>query len=274
MTRLRAVLIAASLALLPAPATRALAALPARFDPAQSDPQAIVLADLTMQAMGGSQAWETTHYLRFAFVVEKEGAEIARRIHLWDRRQDRLRCESRDEAGRAVLALLGLRTRKGEAYRDGVRLEPGEARKILDEAYEAWINDTYWLLMPYKMKDPGVRLRLAGETTANGIVDDLVQLTFQDVGLTPGDRYWAHLDRKTHLMDRWSYILQDQPQDGPQTVWDWKGWRRVGGILLCPEKVKVGKPAVRILHPILEVYQDLPDSYFTRPDPLPARPGS
>jgi hypothetical protein len=263
---------AAALALMLLLAGASMGAAPAVFDPSQSDPQAIALADLVMQTMGGNKAWEATRYLRFAFVVEKDGAEVARRIHLWDRHAGRLRYEAKDKAGHAVLALLNVRTRDGEAYRDGIRLEPGEARSLLDEAYEAWINDTYWLLMPYKMRDPGVHLRSAGEATENGNVYDLVLLTFQDVGLTPGDRYRAHINRKTHLMDRWSYILQDQPRDGPWTEWDWKGWRRVGGTLLCPEKVMAGKRSVRILHPILEVYQDLPDVYFTRPDPLPPRP--
>ena len=30
-------------------------------------------------------------------------------------------------------------------------------------AYAIWVNDTYWLLMPYKMKDPGVTLAYDGE---------------------------------------------------------------------------------------------------------------
>ena len=71
-------------------------------------------------------------------------------------------------------------------------------------------------------------------------------------------------------MDRWSYILQDDPPGSQPTVWDWKEWTRRGRILLCPEKASTRKGAtLRILHPILEVYDALPGAYFTNPDPLP-----
>src|SRR3989442_3608009 len=150
-------------------------------------------------------------------------------------------------------------------------MDAATAKPLLDEAYETWINDTYWLLMPYKMKDPGVRLMYAGEKTIEGADYDLVELTFEEVGLTPRDRYWAHVNRKTHVMDRWSYILQDDPPGSEPTVWDWKGCTRRGRILLCPEKVTERKAAtVKILHPIIEVYDTLPDSSFTTPAPLPA----
>jgi hypothetical protein len=245
------------------------------FDPSRSDPRAIALADLTMQAMGGLEAWEKTRFIHFAFAVEKGGATVARRVHLWDRWRGRLRYEDKDKAGATLVVLLDLNDRQGEAYRGGARLDQGEAKPLLDQAYETWINDTYWLLMPYKMKDPGVRLRYAGEVSEAGQVYDRVLLTFDHVGLTPGDRYWAHLNRKTHLMDRWSYILQDDPPRSAPTIWDWRNWSRYGGILLSPEKASARKEgSIRILHPILEVLDTLPDAYLTDPAPVPERIGS
>jgi len=155
-----------------------------------------------------------------------------------------------------------------------MRVEPVAAKVLLDGAYEAWINDTYWLLMPYKMKDPGVHLKYAGEETRQGQEYDLVELSFEEVGLTPGDRYWAHINRSTHLMDRWSYILQDDPPGSQPTVWDWNGWLRRGRILLCPEKVTVKKGAtLKISHPVMEAYDTLPETYFTDPGPLPGSLG-
>jgi len=245
---------------------------PAAFDPGLSDPRAIALADLVMQALGGEKAWHATHYVHFAFVVEKAGKTLARRVHLWDRFAGRLRFDDVDKDGAPVVVLLDVTTRQGEAYRRGARVEGAAARPLLDEAYEAWINDTYWLLMPYKMKDPGVHLRDAGEEAIDGRIYDRVLLTFDAVGLTPGDRYWAYINRVSHLMDRWSYLLQDDPPKSAPTVWDWRGWRRYGGILLAPEKVSVRKEgSVRIVHPILEVLDTVPSDYFTRPDPVPDR---
>jgi hypothetical protein len=245
---------------------------PPAFDPRQSDPRAVAIADLVMAALGGQRAWDETRYLRFAFAVDKGQARVAYRTHLWDRWDGRLRFETTGKDGVTLVVLLNVRTREGEAYRGAKKLETAEAKPVLEEAYEAWINDSYWLLMPYKMRDPGVRLQYAGEETRNGDTYDRVLLSFNGVGLTPGDRYWAFINRKTHLMDRWSYILQDDPPGREPTVWDWKSWTRYGRILLAPEKVSERKDGlVRISHPILQVYETLADLYFSRPDPLPER---
>ncbi|MBI4169598.1 MAG: hypothetical protein HY510_06645 [Acidobacteria bacterium] len=245
---------------------------PAAFDPARSDPRAIAVADLVLQALGGRQAWEQTRFIHFAFVVQKGEKRLAERTHLWDRWSGRLRYENVDRDGRPFVALLNVDTRQGSVHKDGAALPDAAAKPLLDQAYEAWINDTYWLLMPYKMKDPGVRLAYAGEVTENGVVYDRVELTFDGVGLTPRDRYWAYVNRATHLMDRWSYVLQDDPPGREPTVWDWKGWTLCGRILLSPEKVSERREqTIRILHPVLEVYEALPDVYFARPDPLPDR---
>lgn len=259
------------------------------FDPALSDPRAVSIADLVMGALGGRRAWDQTRFLHFAFAVERRNGRSVYRTHLWDRWEGRLRYQATGKDRMPFLVLLDLQTRSGEAYRlpleapaqQGAprdrapeRLDPEAERPLLAEAYETWINDTYWVLMPYKMKDPGVRLKYAGEVSRDGEDYDLVELTFAGVGLTPGDRYWAHVNRRTHLMDRWSYVLQDDPPGSEPTIWDWKGWTRRGRILLCLEHVTSRKgETVKIVHPILEVYDSLPDAYFRSPEPLPGEMG-
>lgn len=245
---------------------------PAAFDPSLSDPRAIAVADLVLAALGGRRAWEETRYIHFVFAVRRGTEDLEFRTHLWDRHADRLRYENLDKEGRPIVVLETLTTRAGRVFRDGRPLEEAAARPFLREAYESWINDTYWLLMPYKMKDPGVRLKYAGERRQGGAVYDTIELSFDNVGLTPKDRYWAYVNRATHIMERWAYVLQDDPPDSPPTVWEWKGWTRKGGIMLAPEKVSPRREEdVRILHPVMEVYRALPDTYFESPAPLPER---
>ena len=94
--------------------------------------------------------------------------------------------------------------------------------------------------MPYKLRDPGVNLSYAGEETIDGKTYDKLALSFGKVGLTPGDRYWVYINRDTGLMDRWAYILQDMPKEGPPTVWKWEGWQKYGNIMLAPHRTQVG----------------------------------
>jgi hypothetical protein len=246
----------------------ATAPAPTRFDPTQSDAPAIALADQVMDALGGRAAWDGTRYLRFAFDVVEAGKTVAHRVHLWDRYRGRLRYEKADKDGSSLVVLLAIDRRDGEVWRDGRRIEPEAAQPWLREAYEAWINDTYWLLMPYKMKDPGVHLRVAAPETVGGVTYDRILLTFDHVGLTPGDRYWASINRTTHRMDRWAYVLEDEPPGKAPSVWEWRGWARHGRILLASEKVALSEKGVKITHPILEAPDSLPDSLFESPGPV------
>lgn len=46
----------------------------------------------------------------------------------------------------------------------------------LQAAYRAWINDSYWFVMPYKLKDSGVTLRYRGQNmTVGGLLAHLLE---------------------------------------------------------------------------------------------------
>ena len=237
-----------------------LAAPPARTQAA--DTKAAAVADRVMEALGGADAWNKTRYLRFDFAVERDGKSGPPRSHTWDKHTGRYRLEGRSQEGDPFVVLMNVNTKDGTAWRKGARVEGDEAAKMLERAYGAWINDTYWLVMPYKMRDPGVILAYEGEEAANGKTWDKVVLTFDNVGLTPKDKYWAYVDRKTGLVDRWEYILKGGP--GPATRWSWDGWRRYGSIMLAPER-KNPENGARIHFPVLEVPASVPDSTFTEP---------
>ena len=55
------------------------------------------------------------------------------------------------------------------------------------------------------------------------------------------------------------------PPEGPATRWEWRGWKRVGGIQLAPERVSE-KTRDRILFPVLDAPQAIADAVFTSPE--------
>ena len=226
---------------------------------AETDPKAIAIADQVMAELGGKTAWDNTRYLHFGFA--------GRRQHWWDKWEGRYRLEGKNREGQSYLVLMNVNTRQGTAWLNGQPLAGEALAKQLESAYGAWINDTYWLLMPYKMRDPGVNLVYAGEETIGSTTYDKLLLSFEQVGLTPGDRYWAYVNRATHRMERWAYILQSDPPGQEATAWEWQGWARYGNILLAPERKKVAGDGTLPLSPI-EVPVNLPDSVFTDPQPL------
>jgi len=227
---------------------------------AESDPRAVAIADQVMEAVGGKAAWNATRYLRFDFAVEREGKTVVRRAHTWDKWTGRHRLEAKTKDGDPYVVVMNVNTKEGAAYVKGAPVEGETAKKLLADAYGAWINDTYWLLMPYKMRDPGVSLKLEGEAKEGDTTYDKVLLTFANVGLTPNDRYWAYVNRGTHLMDKWEFVLQGQKP--PAVPFAWKNWQRHGKILLSTDKVNL-RDGTRIFFPVLDVPTTIADAVFT-----------
>jgi hypothetical protein len=229
---------------------------------ADTDPKAMAVADKVMDALGGTDAWNNTHFLRFDFAVDREGKTLVRRAHTWDKWTGRYRLEGTTKEGDAYVVLMNLNTKDGDTWLKGKKLEGDEKKKYLEQAYGTWVNDTYWLLMPYKMKDPGVNLTMAGEEKKDGETWDKVRLTFDNVGLTPKDKYTAYVNRKTGLVDKWDYVLKGE--DKPPTTYMWKNWQKHGKVMLADDRVNTAD-GTRIYFPVLETPDKVADTVFTNP---------
>lgn len=193
------------------------------------DPKAIDVAKQMMDAMGGAAKWDNTKIVRFDFSVLDQGKPLFLRSHLWNRSTGAYRFDSKTKEGKSSVVLMNLQDQKGSAYLDGKKLEGADLAKALKDAYGAYINDYYWLAMPWKWMDSGVNLKYLGTKSQGGETFDLVRLTFGKVGLTPGDRYDAWVSQKSHLMTHWEYQLQSNNQGS----WDWTYVTTASGVKLA-----------------------------------------
>ncbi|MDY7095641.1 MAG: hypothetical protein SX243_21920 [Acidobacteriota bacterium] len=227
--------------------------------PTAPDETAQEWAHRVLEALGGAQAWSDTRALSFSFA--------GFRSHWWDRQTGAHRYEGTTrEEGQHYVVLHNLHDRKGKVFLDGELISGRDAEEWLDQAYSAWINDTYWLLMPYKLQDPGVHLTYEGVQDFQGKPHETLLMSFEGVGLTPGDRYWVYVDPQTHLVAGWSYILESYEADRPATAWAWGDWQRYGEILLASERSQVGGDRQLPMQDIA-VYDQLPASIFEDPSP-------
>ena len=165
------------------------------------------------------------------------------------------------------VVLHDVNTREGTVTVNGEVVEGEDEAKWLERAYGAWINDTYWLVMPYKLLDPGVNLAYDGSEEIDGTSYYKLKLTFEGVGLTPGDTYWAYVHPETHLMERWAYFLESYEEGREPTHWKWTDWGRYGGVMLSPQRIKVDDGSERGLGQ-LAVFDHLPDSVFESAAPV------
>ncbi|MCG8606318.1 hypothetical protein MJD09_15205 [bacterium] len=219
------------------------------FNVAGSDVKAIAIADQVMQAMGGRQNWDDTRYITWKF--------FGRRFHVWDKHTGNIRVES---GNRTVL--MNIHTKQGRVWEDGQEItHPDSLAKRLDRGYRAWINDSYWLVMPYKLKDSGVTLKYVGEKKMEtGANAEVLQLTFEGVGVTPENKYEVFVNKDSKLVEQWSFFRQAS-DDQPRFSTPWHEWEQHGKILLSGNRGERG-------HSDIAVFDELSASVFENPDPV------
>ncbi len=236
---------------------------------------AAVYAARLIGALGGRQAWDRTRYVSFRWVVEREGAVVADREHSWDRYDGRYRLAF-DEGERSHLSLFDVdrlrdlpelgKTPEGRVWVDGVELTGAGADSALARAYRIFINDTYWLLMPFKWDDPGVHLGWEGmRRLEDGREYATVHLTFdRGLGVTE-DQYWGFVDPETGRMAAWQYHLGRSEAPG-DVIW-WEDWTEVGGVRFAmSRRSEPDGPRVIYFEDVVAAPR-VPDGRFDPPTP-------
>ena len=214
------------------------------FNEAGSDAKAIAVADSVMAAMGGRNAWDNTRYIAWNF--------LGFRKLIWDKWTGDVRVEN---VNNDFKVLVNINTLEGKVYRDGEELsQPDSLQKYLQRGKEIWINDTYWLVMPFKLKDSGVTLKYVGEETVMDKPSHVLELTFNNVGVTPDNKYLVYVDKATNLVNQWAFY-RNYADEEPGFVLPWQNYEQHGEILLS------GDRGPRQLTEI-KVFDDLPKSVF------------
>lgn len=185
--------------------------------------QATALANETISMMGGIQNFEATRYIGWTFFDKRQ--------LLWDKQENIVRV---DLLKRRVSIIASLTDNSCVLFLNGVRENhPDSLSKYLDLARLYWMNDTYWLLMPFKLLDDGVILSYAGKgITADGRDAEILQLTFENVGATPENKYRIYIDSETRLVSQWEYF-DNAEDENPAIVNPWTDYNWYGKILLA-----------------------------------------
>ena len=184
----------------------------AQPDRGLADPEATVLAARVLETLGGAESWERVRYVSWRF--------FGGRHHLWDKHTGDVRIEA-DE----WTLVMNLHTRRGAVRVDGEPVtDPAELEGWMERGWQTWVNDSYWMFMPYKLRDPGVTLVHAGTgEMLDGRPSELLELTFARVGVTPENRYVVHVSPETWLVEQWDfYAARDDSEPGFRMPWtDW-----------------------------------------------------
>jgi len=213
-----------------------------------SDAQAIAIADEVMEAMGGKEAWDNTRYICWNF--------FGRDKLIWDKWQNRVRIDWAD----GVTGLADISTGEGHFYAEGEELtDPDTVAYFSNRVKRTWINHSYWLVMPYKLKDSGVTLKYLGtDTTKLGIEADKLMLTFDSVGVTPNNGYQVWVEKESKLVTQWAHF-SDATDEEPSFTTPWQEYKQYGEIMLSGSRGRANIEEIM-------VFDELPESIFTSPE--------
>ena len=191
-----------------------------------SDARAIELADAAMAAMGGRKSWDETRYMFWNF--------FGVRTLLWDKQTGDVRIEYVNDD---LKILLNEKTMVGKLWQEGAEVSnPDSLTKYMKRGRRIWINDSYWLVMPFKLKDSGVTLDYLGkEETLTGEPAEVVRLTFESVGVTPNNAYHVWVSEKDNLVKQWAWYASAQDTAARFTL-PWDNYQQMGKILLSEER--------------------------------------
>ena len=186
-----------------------------------ADEEANKLADAVIKASGGA-AWPSVKRIRFSFVVEEPGKAEPLLVakHDWDLR-----------AYTDVAAWKDKKVTIDICSPELIKTDDDKA------ALARWTNDSYWLVAPLKLKEPGVSLTYGGKKTEGGREFEVLNVGFVNVGTTSADHYTLYIDPKTSLIAKWDYM----PSPDKKITSAWEDYRDFNGLTLSTKHDFAGK---------------------------------
>jgi hypothetical protein len=137
-----------------------------------------------------------------------------KRSHLWDRTRNlaRVRWDGHD-------VLLDLHRKDGRAVSGGQELSGEPKKKLIERAYNAFINDSFWLNPLPKLFDEGVTRSVVQHEGS-----DALMVSYASGGVTPGDVYLWILDENKRPK-AWRVWVKVLIVPGAEMTWD--GWTQL-----------------------------------------------
>lgn len=196
------------------------------FNLAGSNPIAIDIANQVVTASGGKSAWDKTRYIGWNFFGSRE--------HVWDKHSGDVSIKGLKSP---IDVKMNLHTKTGKVWIDGKEtMQQDSLDKYLQKGYEWWVNDSYWLVLPFKLQDSGVSLDYLGDSkTEEGVIADVLELKFDKVGVTPQNKYHIYVDKTSRYITQWDFYTNASDEEARFKI-PWKNYKQYGDIYLSGDR--------------------------------------
>jgi len=199
----------------------------------RADNKAAKIASDIMTAMGGEEKWNNLHYVSWTFFGSRQ--------LVWDKIGGRVRIDSPRDTS---IYLIDLYNNTGRYSKNGIEVtDQTELAEKIKRGTSIWINDSYWLVMPFKLRDEGVNLKYMREDTmSTGVRADVLELTFKEVGDTPDNKYEVYVDATDNLIKQWDFY-GEASQKEPSRSWPWDNYEDFDGLLISSDRSDQSGPS-------------------------------
>lgn len=209
-----------------------------------------------MERTIGAERFAAWGGMRWTFEVTRGDTVRTSRRHAWDRRDNRHRVEYTDRAGKRFVIVHTLGDSTGRAWVDGAALAGDTVRTLVARGELLWRHDTYWFLMPFKLRDPGVQLQHQGASPRDA-AHERIGLTFAG----GGDTYAFDVDPRSGRLAYWQFHHEG---DTHLETGTWEDWVAVDGVSFATNHLREdGRTRIWTKH--IEHDDRLPAALFEAP---------
>lgn len=113
-------------------------------------------------------------------------------------------------------------TLQGIASKNGTSIGGKELDEVIQKAWAYFANDSFWLIAPFKLFDPGTIRKIVETEEGQALL-----ITYQSGGVTPGDSYLWLLDKELKPKS-WKLWTQIIPIGGVE--FSWESWENHSGV--------------------------------------------
>ena len=167
--------------------------------------EAEIFADRILKTLN-KDAWDSLASIEWTY-------PIGNHHYVWDKVENRVEVSWDD-----IKVVIKPDEGTGEAFEKGKAVDDNE---LVNKGFKFFYNDSFWLIAPYKIKDPGTISKIVEYEGKDAL---LVQYTTG--GSTPGDSYLWIVDENYRPV-AWKFWASIIPIGG--MYFTWEGWQNING---------------------------------------------
>lgn len=170
-------------------------------------PRAEYLADKMLTALNYN-AWQNLGAIAWSYPRGHD--------YIWDKQANLVSVKWDD-----FTVLLNPENKQGIVYKGKKEITGDNQREYLNKAFEYFVNDSFWLIAPFKARDPGTTRKVVKYKS-----NDALLVQYNSGGVTPGDSYlWILNDDGMPVA--WKFWASIVPVGGLKFTWE--NWENASG---------------------------------------------